>query len=330
VTQAQSHGQALWQLTSGFFMSARVVQTAWTLGVFELLGAEPYSAPGLAPKLGVDPTGLELLLIACTAIGILERSNDGRYRNAAIAENLRASTPASLVDVVAEATRLYEAWVALPETIRTGKPLHASSEDDTTALQGYLEGVYSTSLPEATRLAASHDFGNVRRVLDVGGGAGAYAIALARRWSELHVELLDRPAVVPIARDAISHAGLQDRIHVRSGDYHVTQLTAEYDVVLMMNVLHQERPAQAQSVLGKAARALVRGGRMVIQDVCLGPTSSGPAMAALLGVNAFLRRGGVVHSVASILEWLRQLHMDVIEQTQQPQTGFTTIIAVSR
>jgi predicted O-methyltransferase YrrM len=330
VTQAQSQGQALWQLTSGFFMSARIVQTAWTLGVFESLGAEPQSSPGLALKLGVDPTGLDLLLIACTALGVLERSSDGRYRNAAVAEPLRGSAPASLADVVAEAAHLYEEWVALPEVIRTGQPRRTAMETDTSGLRGYLEGVFRTSSPEATRLAASHDFGDVRRVLDVGGGAGAYAIALARRWSELHVELLDRPAVAPIAREAIAQAGLEDRIHVRSGDYHVTHLTAEYDVVLIMNVLHQERPSQAQSVLGRAARALVRGGRMMIQDVCLGPTSSGPAMAALLGVNAFLRRGGVVHSVASILEWLRQLRLDVIEQTQQPQTGFTTIIAVSR
>jgi predicted O-methyltransferase YrrM len=327
---AEAQAQALWQLTSGFFMSARVVQTAWKLGVFDALATASHSASDLAQQFEVDPAGLELVLIACVAIGVLERSGDGRFRNASIAERLRTGTPGSLSNVIAEADHLYGDWITLPEVVRTGKAVGSSDMVDADGLTGYVQGVFRTSSPEATHLAATQEFSNVRRVLDLGGGAGAYAIALARRWPDLQVVVLDRPAVVPIAHRAIARAGLEDRIQVRSGDYQLADFTPEFDLVLLMNVLHQESPARAQIVLRHGARALVNGGRMIVQDVCLGPTSSGPTMAALLGVNTFLRGGGGVHSIAAIVEWLRQACLDVTEQTQHPRTGFSTIIAVRR
>ncbi len=309
-------------------MSSRVVQTAWSLGVFERLASGPQPATALAHEVGADPAGLEALLVACTALGMLERSSDGRYRNTAMAESIHAST--ALGAVVEDAVGLYQDWVALPDAIRRGSDRTLPAYDEPNALRAYLSGVAATSAPEAARLVESHDFGDVRRVLDIGGGSGTYAIAFCRRWPKLRVDLMDRPTVVPIANEVIAAAGLSRRIRVRADDYRVATWQADYDLVLLMNVLHQEPAPEAQGLVGRAARALTVGGRLAVQDLCLGPTSSGPAMAALLGVNLYLRQSGRVHAISSVNGWLEAQGLVVSERTQHPQTGFATLVATRR
>jgi SAM-dependent methyltransferase len=319
--------QAIWQLTSGFFMTARIVQTACMLGVFDRLGEQPATADGLASVLGADPLGLEALLTACTAVGVLERSDSGLYRNGAAATAfLQENGEGSLKGTVIGAGRLYQEWVQLPNAVKTrpAPGLLPSSEDGQRA---YLDGVFSTSWPEALGFAAEHEFGRIRRVLDIGGGTGAYAIALCQRWPGLHVDLLERASVLSAAREAVASAGLSERISVCPGDYLGVRFEADYDLVLLMNVLHQEVPKDARRLVERAAGALHPQGTLAIQDICLNAHRTGPAMAALLGVNLFLRSRGCVHGVTDLSAWLRGLGLEMLELTQHETTGSTTIVA---
>jgi cyclopropane fatty-acyl-phospholipid synthase-like methyltransferase len=133
--------------------------------------------------------------------------------------------------------------------------------------------------------------------------------------------------VTPIANETIAAAGMRQQIRARADDYRIATWQADYDLVLLMNVLHQEAAAEAQALIGRAARALTVGGRIVIQDICLGPTSSGPAMAALLGVNLYLRQSGRVHAISSVNRWLEAQGLVVSERTQHPQTGSALLVA---
>ncbi len=319
--------QATWQLTAGFFMTARVVQTACMLGVFDRLGGQPTTAEDLAAALGADRLGIEALLTACVAVGVLERSSSGLYRNRPVATTfLQDNAAGSLRSTVVDAGRLYTEWVQLPQAVRGQRSASrlTLSEDSP---QAYQDGVFSTSWPAAIGFAAGDKFGRVRKVLDVGGGTGAYAIALCQRWPALHVTLLERPSVVPAAKRSVASVGLADRISVRSGDYRRDRFDADHDLVLLMNVLHQEVAGDAQRLVERAARALAPSGRLAIQDICLNPARTGPAMAALLGVNLFLHSGGSVHGVTELRAWLLALGLDVVQLDQQETTGSTTIIA---
>lgn len=319
--------QTIWQLTSGFFMTARIVQTACTLGVFDRLARAPLTADAVADGLGADRLGMEALLTACTAVGVLERSDAGQYRNTAVATAfLKGDAAGSLRDTVVGAGRLFEQWVELPQAVHHGRASKPPERDQAGARE-YTEGVFSTSWPAAVEFAAAHEFGGVRTVLDVGGGSGAYAIALCQRWPALQVQLLDRAAVVAAAREAVAAAGLSERITVQAGDYRQVSFQAEYDLVLLMNVLHQEVASDARRLVARAAGALHPHGSLAIQDICLNAHRSGPAMAALLGVNLFLQSGGCVHGVTDLSAWLRGLGLEMLQLDQDETTGATTIVA---
>ena len=52
------------------------------------------------------------------------------------------------------------------------------------------------------------------RLLDIGGGAGAFAIAVARRWPHLEITIADLPPVAECARERVAEAGMASRIEV--------------------------------------------------------------------------------------------------------------------
>jgi precorrin-6B methylase 2 len=48
-----------------------------------------------------------------------------------------------------------------------------------------------------------------RRLLDVGGGLGSYAVAFCQRYPDLEATILEHPKIVRLTRRAIRAAGLR-------------------------------------------------------------------------------------------------------------------------
>ena len=85
----------------------------------------------------------------------------------------------------------------------------------------------------ASLLAKRIDLGDCGRLLDVGGGSGAFTIALCRRNPELTATILDFPGTVETARDYAAAAGLAERIGHLGGNALTTDWPGGQDVVLM-------------------------------------------------------------------------------------------------
>src|SRR5437870_13369545 len=69
-----------------------------------------------------------------------------------------------------------------------------------------------------------------RRFLDLGGGPGSYAIALAKRYPRVQGVVLDQ--TVTVARQLIRKHRLQHRLQVRQGSLFTADLGSGYDAVL--------------------------------------------------------------------------------------------------
>lgn len=140
--------------------------------------------------------------------------------------------------------------------------------------------VRETLRRQAAALEAS---GGGLRVLDVGGGDGRDAVALAVAGH--HVTVLDpAPAWLAEARRRAEEAGVSDRLHTVVGTVDdLTPVGGGYDLVLCHFVLHY-RPAGAGDV-ARLAGALRRGGRLSVMApnpaarVILRLTREGPEAA---------------------------------------------------
>ena len=105
-------------------------------------------------------------------------------------------------------------------------------------------------------LAKSFDLGKAKVLLDVGGGSGAFSIALCQRHSDLRATVLDFPNVVAVAERFVKEAKLQDRIAYVHGDAVSARWPNQQDVVLMSYFISAVAEASIPLLFHKAWDAL--------------------------------------------------------------------------
>ena len=108
------------------------------------------------------------------------------------------------------------------------------------------------------------------RLLDLGGGPGWVAIALAQAHARMQATVFDWPETVAVAAANIAHAGLSERIDTLAGDLDVDEIGSGYDLVWCSSVLHFVPDMQA--ALRKMHAALAPGGVLVCVQAEIAPT----------------------------------------------------------
>jgi cyclopropane fatty-acyl-phospholipid synthase-like methyltransferase len=143
-------------------------------------------------------------------------------------------------------------------------------------------------------------------MLDVGGGSGAYSIAFAQANPALEAEVFDLPTVVPIAERHVDEAGLRARIRTRTGDLRTEAFGGGYDLVLVSAICHMLGPEENRDLFARIRKALVPGGRVVVQDFIVDDSGTAPTQAALFAVNMLVgTEAGGTYSEAEYTAWLQ-------------------------
>jgi demethylspheroidene O-methyltransferase len=97
-------------------------------------------------------------------------------------------------------------------------------------------------------------FRRARRLADLGGGAGAFAIAALRRHAKLTALVCDRPDVVPHARQAIEGAGLCARASAMPFDFFVDRPPVDADLLTLVRICHDHDDAAVETLFSNLAR----------------------------------------------------------------------------
>jgi SAM-dependent methyltransferase len=167
----------------------------------------------------------------------------------------------------------------------------------------------------ATRLARAHLAGGpalaetvaslpVSSVLDVGGGSGSYACALADRMPGIRAAVLERPPVDAAARALLAERGYARQVAVLPGDMFGGPLPEGYDLHLYSHVLHDWGEDQVRELLTASLRALPPGGWLVDHDVHVNEDKTGPLPAAEYSVLLMHSTSGKCWSTSELGEML--------------------------
>jgi (2Fe-2S) ferredoxin/SAM-dependent methyltransferase len=268
------------------FMESRVLLTALELDVFTAVRAGA-AAAAVASACGADAGAVERLLDALVSLGFLEKRGDV-YADAPLAARfLAGGSPDDARDALKHNLSLWRRWSTLTDAVRAGHavgvPEMAERGDDWTV--PFIAAMHRGAVQRAPLVVQAVGSEGVRRMLDVGGGSGAYSIAFARASATLRAEILDLPTVLPIAEGHIREAGLADRVTTRPGDLRVDDLGSGYDLVLLSSICHMLGPDENRGLLARAARALTPGGRVVVSDFVLDEDGTAPRQAVLFSIN---------------------------------------------
>ncbi|HAT8218209.1 TPA: methyltransferase, partial [Legionella pneumophila] len=135
-----------------------------------------------------------------------------------------------------------------------------------------------TVTPLIQTLLAYLDFNQYRSVLDVGGGDGTIACALAKAYPHLKITVYNLPESAKIAQKNIDAMGLQKRISVFVGDFiNEEQFPTGFDLILFVRVLWDWDNSRKRKLLNMAYHALKKKGHVAIcegfkercYDLCL-------------------------------------------------------------
>jgi 3-hydroxy-5-methyl-1-naphthoate 3-O-methyltransferase len=157
-------------------------------------------------------------------------------------------------------------------------------------------------------LGAAFDVGGFRRLLDVGGGSGAFDIVLCQRYPELRATVYDLDFVTDIAARNVKDAGLGDRITVTPGDFFAdASFPAGHDLHLFSMIMHDWDDERDLLLLRKSFEALDRGGAVLICELLVDDDKTGPVPAALMSLNMLVETAGRNYTAAEYSDWLTQV-----------------------
>lgn len=318
------------QQTLRAFQESRILLTAIELDLFTAVG-NGADAPSVARALGTDPRATEALLNALAAMQTLDKRGRMFFNGPTAARFLVAGARDDSRMALRHTVNLWPRWSTLTECVRRGTSVtfQEMSERGADWTEPFISAMHKNAAFRAPLVARAIGLEGSRRMLDVGGGSGAYAIAFARAEPGLEADILDLPDVVPIARRYAEEAGVSGRVRVRVGDLRDDRFGSGYDLVYFSAVCHMNSPDENRSMLKKAFAALVPSGRVVIHDFILNPDKAGPRTGALFALNMLVgTRAGSSYSGEEYAEWLRDAGFGEVRRVELP--GPTALVTGRR
>lgn len=294
---AQSYGQSA------------ALMAAVELGLFTAVSNGAGTYEEVAEALDIHPTNAERLMVMLCAAGLLEKS-DGRHRNAADVERfLVDGKPGYMGPWITFTKPQWSAWGRLADHLREKDLSVMGAMEDFTVddARRYHAATYSIGLGAGRRFARQVDLSARTKIMDIGGGSGAYCIAAAKEYGHIRAAVLDLAPVCEVARDFIAEHGVADRVEAQPCDFTRDPFPGDCDVAIMASNLPMYSRDMIASVIAKAHDALLPGGEMHLIGETTNDERTGPWGPAYWGLGQAVSNSlGLAHSEADVIGYFRQ------------------------
>ncbi len=286
---ANRQARRLFALCGGFVHS-QILLACVRLDLPGLLAEGSRSVDELAVTTGLPRDRLARLVDGAVALDLLEERSGERYALGPLGAALKGNDglarlvlhhdalyrdladPVALLAGTGDTGHLHRYWAYAANA----RPADAHDDD----VIDYTRTMAASQAMIAGHLVDDPSIGASRRLLDIGGGDGTFAIAAARRWPALEVTVADLPAVIPLARANIDRAGLAGRIDTIGLDFLSEKLPTAYDCATLIRILHDHDDPAVSRLLEAARDALVPGGRLLVVEPMAGRDDAGRLVQA--------------------------------------------------
>ncbi len=267
-------------------------------GLFDRLEGGALTFEQMSLQASLSPRVLPALLSFLCSEGLLQRDGEGRFANTEAASTfLVRAGPRYVGGRGLLFAGFHDAIAHLPETLASGQPWTPSGQHDMFAGFGeeeqrwFAEGMFANAVHGARALLEVVDFRGVRRLLDVGGNAGGYALTIAAAQPSLSATIFDLEALRFLAEERIAAAGLQAKVEFSAGSFFEDVLPRGHDAVLLSSILHDWDGKDCRKILRHCYNALDAGGLIVVTEPMLREDSTGPGHPAASGLTMALLGG---------------------------------------
>ena len=327
-------GEAMFDLLAGFCHS-QILSALVQLEIPHKLMAGPMDAATLARGAMVPLERMEILLRAGVALGVLRSKRAGRFGVSRTGAAL-VGVP-GLSQMIAHHDVFYRD-LADPVAFFRGEveteladfwPYVFGGAMDPAVAATYSDLMAQSQILVAEDTLAAVDFKGIARLMDIGGGSGAFLRAVGTAYHGLELELFDLPEVAPSATQRFADAGMAGRSRITGGSFRTDVLPEGADAISLVRVLYDHSDETVTDLLGKCFAALPDGGRLIISEPMTGgakPTRAGDAYFALY---TLAMRTGQTRSAEEIMALCRVAGFGDL-RAHAPRRAFVTSCVEAR
>jgi demethylspheroidene O-methyltransferase len=175
---------------------------------------------------------------------------------------------------------------------------YASRQDGEGDTAGYSALMAATQPMVTQQILDAFDFARHRRVLDVGGGTGTFARAVAAAAPNAQIGIFDLP-------DVLAGAQISD-VTLHPGSFKTDALPGGYDLITLVRILHDHDDDVAQALLTSICAALPDGGQLLIVEPMADSAHARRMGAAYFGFYLWAMGSGRPRSSAEIASMLKK------------------------
>ena len=298
----------LLQLSCGYWKS-HVLFTAVEFDIFTLINKGRLTAKEISQAIHTNERATEMFLNALVSLELLAKEENS-YKNSHLSNlYLIKGKPHYLGDFIHHFHNMTDNWSMLRETIETGKPVSLKDlpeEVDPHDLRDFITAMHNMASVKAEDLCRKIDLKRSKTLLDIAGGPGTYAIALAKANPHLHAVVFDLGHVIKLTQEFIKAANMENRVTTQAGNcLEDTFGKNTYDAILVSNLLHIYNSANNTIIIKKCWDALKDGGQVIIHEFVLDETKTHPQFAALFSLNMLIgTQEGASYNEAEYRAWL--------------------------
>ncbi len=312
---ARSRADAAFDLLAGFAY-AQVLRAFVEGGVFDILTDGPVSTADVAARMGLSEAAALTLLRAGRPLKLSEEPAPDRWmlgeQGAVFAANAGVQAMvrhhrllyADLTDPIALLRADRREPTALSQFWTYAGALHGASERGEQTAE-YSQLMAASQHFVADEVLASVSFKGVKRLLDVGGGHGAFLTAIGTAHPHLKLGLFDLPEVVASGGPILGAAVGAARVTAHPGNFFSDSIPQGYDMVSLIRILHDHDDAPAQALLANIRASLAPGAQLLIAEPMAQIPGAEPMGEAFFGLYLWAMGSGRPRSPSEIIAMLR-------------------------
>jgi len=289
----------------------KVLSLAVELELFTRISRGAVSAEMVSQESGMDVRLIGMVIKACEALGLVVKGNGG-VKNSPLSERFLVKGSdyylGDFIGLVGE--NYYDMWRSLKDVVVTGKPIR---DDVVVRLSDpKYAGIYARAMDgisrfSAERLAESVNMRGRKDLLEIGGGLGAYSIAMLEKNPHMRAVVFDSPFCCELLNSEIRSRGIK-RLSAQEGDFERGNIPSGHDAIMLTYVLHSIPPERCEALLRRVYERIPEGGVIIVNEFLLEDNGMSPAFSALMAFNIFmLSNGGSLYKRSEFETWLNDV-----------------------
>jgi SAM-dependent methyltransferase len=298
------------------FRNSRIILTADELGLFDQLQPGGSSSSWVAEQLHTHPRATDRLMNALVALGLLSKDK-ALFTNTGFSNRFLVKDSPFYLGGLSLSNQTWKTWSTLTEAVRKGTTVAMDSpinERPDSWRHSFIAAMHARANRQAPEAVAVIDLASTRKVLDVGGGSGAFSFAMIRSNPAIYATVFDLPNIIPLTSEYIEASGLSRQVDTITGDYLTDSFGFGYDLVFMSAIIHINSIEENRVLVRKGAEALNTGGQLVILDHIMNDDRTEPEVGAIFALNMLVGTlHGDTYSQNEIISWMKDAGLVKIE-----------------